>query len=200
MISIRQITEATKCNIVGLTDHYPSFVEICAKYDINSQRRIAAFLANACHETGGFRRFEENLNYSEKGLLATWPKRFTQQQAIELAHEPENIANHVYFQRYGNNQIGDGWKYRGRGIFQTTFKDNYKKVADALKVNFIDFPELLAQKPYAMYSAGYFWDSHKLNQLAELQNIKAITKVINGGLIGLEERVFYYENLLKIMQ
>jgi putative chitinase len=200
MISIDQIVKATGCSREGITNHYQSFVEVCLKYEINTLARIAAFLANAIHETGGFRQFEENLNYSAKGLMATWPARFNEQTANELARKPEMIANHVYFKRNGNELIGDGWKFRGRGIFQTTGKANYKLAGAALKIDCVEHPEILSQAPYAMQSAGFYWHTNKLNQDADLHDITRICRKINGGENGLKERKELFEKLLSIKE
>jgi putative chitinase len=199
MITKRQILEATNCDSKGLDLHYDSIILTLEKYDINTNNRIAAFLANAIHETGGLRAFEENLNYSEKGLLATFGKRVTAEQAKVIARKPEQIANHVYCGRYGNTELGDGWKYRGRGIFQTTFKDNYKELVKILNVDLISNPELLTKPPYAALSAGIFWNSKKLNSIADKGDIVAITKKINGGTNGLADREKYYKALLKVL-
>lgn len=195
MKTIKEIVKAINCSESGLTLHYDSLMAVCEKYNINTKPRFAAFIANCAHETGGFRRFSENLNYSEKGLIAVFGHRLTDQQAKDLARKPEAIANTVYAGRYGNNSDGDGWKYRGRGILQTTFKDNYKMVSTALGVDFVEHPDLLAQPPYAAQSAGFFWDSHRLNRLADAGDLRAITRRINGGLNGYEERVKYFNAL-----
>ena len=200
MITKQQILKATKCDSKNLDIHYDSIMLTLEKYDINSPQRIAAFLANAIHETGGLRAFEENLNYSEKGLLATFSRRITKEEAVELARKPEQIANKVYGGRNGNKDVGDGWKYRGRGIFQTTFKDNYSKVSKALGKDFVNNPELLSKQPYAALSAGVYWNSNNLNVLADKGDILGITKKINGGINGLEDRIKYYVALLKELE
>jgi putative chitinase len=200
MITKQQILKATKCDSKNLDLHYDSIMLTLEKYDINSKERIAAFLANAIHETGGLRAFEENLNYSEKGLLATFSRRITKEEAVELARKPEQIANKVYGGRNGNKDVGDGWKYRGRGIFQTTFKDNYSKVSKALGKDFVNNPELLSKPPYAALSAGVYWNSNNLNVLADKGDILGITKKINGGTNGLEDRIKYYVALLKELE
>lgn len=156
MITKEQILKATKCDSKNLDIHYDSIILTLKKYDINTPQRIAGFLANAIHETGGLRAFEENLNYSEKGLLSTFSKRVTPEEAKTLARKPELIANKVYAARNGNTEKGDGWKYRGRGIFQVTFKDNYKKIGSKLSVDLVSNPEFLCKPPYAALSAGVF--------------------------------------------
>lgn len=198
MITIEQIVHATKCSLIGLTKHYKSLVEACEKYEINNIKREAAFIANCVHETGGFRDFVENLNYSEQGLLKTFKTRVNAFEAKELARKPELIANHVYGGRFGNNKTGDGWKYRGRGVFQTTFKDNYSLLSKALKYDFVENPDTVALPPYAALSAGFYWFSHHLSQYADHGDILSITKIINGGLNGYEDRKKYYSELLAV--
>jgi putative chitinase len=197
MITKEEILKVCKCNEKNLDIHFDSLIETFKKFNINTKERIAAFLANAIHETGGFKSFEENLNYSEKGLLGTFSKRVTPEQAKTLARNPEAIANHVYDKRNGNTDIGDGWKYRGRGIFQVTFKDNYSKVSKALKEDFVKNPDILTKAPYAALSAGVFWDLNKLNLLADKKDFLGIVKKINGGTNGLDDRQKYYDLFLK---
>ncbi len=156
MITKQQILKATKCDSKNLDIHFDSIILTLNKYNINTPQRIAAFLGNAAHETGGFKTFEENLNYSEKGLLSTFSKRITPEEAKTLARKPELIANKVYAKRNGNTEEGDGWKYRGRGIFQVTFKDNYKKIGSKLSIDLVSNPELLCKAPYAALSAGVY--------------------------------------------
>ena len=156
MINKELLLQVTKCNAKNLDIHYKSIIEAMKKYNIDSSKRAAAFLANVMHETGGLKSFEENLKYSESGLLATFKSRVTPEEAKVLAKKPELIANKVYGGRYGNTAPEDGWKYRGRGIFQVTFKDNYEKIGKLLKVDLVNNPDLLTKEPYAALSAGAF--------------------------------------------
>lgn len=197
MITIEQLIAAISCNREGLKLHYPSILAACEDRMINTPQRLAAFLANAAHETAGFSKFVENLNYSAKGLLSTWPSRFTSELAEKLQRNPILIANHVYSNRYGNTEQGDGWKYRGRGIFQTTFKDNYSAVSKALGFDFVSEPDKLSEPPFAAKSAAYYWHSKNLNNLADKGDLVGITKAINGGLNGHQERVEYHKSILK---
>jgi putative chitinase len=189
------IQDRTGCNKENLSKHYQSYVDTCQKYAINTTLRQAAFLANIMHETNLLRTFEENLNYSAKGLLATFPKRVNQDTANELARKPEAIANYVYGYRHGNENEGDGWKYRGRGAFQVTFKSNYELIAKALKIDCLDHPELLASAPYALMSAGFFWHTHRLNNQADMGDLLGITRIVNGGYNGYEHRKELYDKL-----
>lgn len=170
------------------------------RFQINTDKRIAMFMAQAIHESQCFRRLSENLNYSADGLRKTWPKRFSSADAAEYGRKPEKIANHVYAKRHGNGDenSGDGWKYRGRGIFQITFKDNYRACGKALGIDLISKPELLAQPEYACLSAGWYWDSRSLNAFADKSDVAQISKVINGGINGLEERKRLWANNMKI--
>jgi putative chitinase len=161
------------------------------KYGINTPKRQAAFIGQCMHESGGFKLLEENLNYSAKALMATWPSRFpTEEMANQYARNPEKIANKVYGGRMGNadESSGEGWKYRGRGIKQLTGKENYQRCGEALSVDLVENPELLLEPKYAALSAGWFWNKHNLNDLADKADIETMTKRINGGLLGLDAR------------
>lgn len=160
---------------------------------INSVSRIAAFLAQTAHESLDYTRLSENLNYSAKGLQATWPSRFDAATAAAYARQPEKIANKVYALRLGNGdeKSGDGWKYRGRGIIQVTGKKNYGACSIAIygDSRLIENPELLStDKEAAIKSACWYWDTTKLNELADNHKIAEMTKKINGGYLGLAER------------
>jgi putative chitinase len=143
------------------------------------------------HESGGFKLLEENLNYSAKALMNTWPSRFpTEEMANQYARNPEKIANKVYGGRMGNGteETGEGWKYRGRGIKQLTGKENYQRCSEALGVDLVSDPDKLLDPKYAALSAGWFWNKHNLNDLADKSDIETMTKRINGGLLGLDAR------------
>lgn len=161
------------------------------KYNIDTTKRQAAFIGQCMHESGGFKLLSENLNYSDKALMATWPSRFpTQEIAVLYARNPEKIANKVYGGRMGNadESSGEGWKYRGRGIKQLTGKENYQRCSEALGVDLVENPDLLLEPKYAALSAGWFWNKHNLNDLADKGDIETMTKRINGGLLGLDAR------------
>lgn len=197
MITIQQIIKTTQSSVSGVTAHYSSLMDTMKRFDINTPRRIAAFISNIAYETNGFRAFIENLNYSEQGLLSVFPRRFTPEMAKIYARKPKDIANLVYGNRYGNTQPDDGWKYRGRGGFQVTFKDNYKLMSSALKVDFVMNPDLIMQPPYAMLTSGVFWNMHKLNSIADAGDILTVCRRINGGTNGLQKRIAIYENILR---
>lgn len=165
------------------------------KYQINTPARVAAFVAQCGHESAGFTAKRENLNYSAKGLLATWPCRFNPTKAQAFHRQPEKIANEVYGGRLGNDKPGDGWRYRGGGFIQLTGRGNYRRVGHAIGVPLEDKPEFIERLDVSALAAAYFWFSNGLNSLADdLPNddddgdFIAITKIINGGTAGLAER------------
>jgi putative chitinase len=163
--------------------------ETFAKYEINTPKRQACFLGQCMHESGGFKFLKENLNYSAKGLVATWPSRFPNiEYASEYERKPERIANKVYSGRMGNTEEGDGAKYIGRGLIQLTGKDNYKAVTEALGVDLLANPQLLEEPRYAALSAGWYWNKKGLNATADANDIETMTKRINGGSIGIADR------------
>ena len=165
--------------------------ETFEKYGINTTKRQAAFIGQCMHESGGFKLLEENLNYSAKALMSTWPSRFpSEEMANQYARNPEKIANKVYGGRMGNadESSGEGWKYRGRGIKQLTGKENYERCGSGLGVDLVGNPDLLLDPKYAALSAGWFWNKHNLNDLADKSDIETMTKRINGGLLGLDSR------------
>ena len=161
-----------------------------AKYQINTPNRIASFIGQCQHESGNFSLLQENLNYSAESLMRVWPSRFpTKEEADKFNRNPEKIANKVYGGRMGNMEDGDGFKYRGRGLKQLTGKENYQHCANALGVDLLENPDLLLEPEYACLSAGWFWNKHNLNDLADKQDYTTMTKRINGGLIGYDDRV-----------
>jgi putative chitinase len=165
--------------------------ETFEKYNIDTAKRQAAFIGQCMHESGGFKLLEENLNYSAKALMNTWPSRFpTEEMANQYARNPEKIANKVYGGRMGNadESSGEGWKYRGRGIKQLTGKENYDRCGSGLGVDLVNDPDKLLDPKYAALSAGWFWNKHNLNDLADKSDVETMTKRINGGLLGLDAR------------
>lgn len=188
----------------------------CEKYQINTKQRIAAFLSQCAHESGGFTMLEENLNYRAATLAACWPNRFAElgpdkkpkkdaqgkliptKVALSIEKKPELIANLCYSSRMGNGpaESGEGWKYRGRGLKQLTGKDNYTRCASATGMDIVEHPELLLEPQYAALSAGWFWSANKCDQFADAGDIQGLTKRINGGLIGLENRKARYDSCL----
>lgn len=166
--------------------------EILPKYGIaESKLRLAHFFAQILHESGCLRFNMENLNYSAKALRAVFGKYFkTEDEADAYARNPEKIANRVYGSRMGNGDesSGDGWKYRGRGLIQLTGKDNYQAFAEWLGDDkILDDPDLVATE-YAVHSAVFFWDKNNLNAIADQDDVRKLTKRINGGENGLAHR------------
>ena len=184
-------------------DHwYAALSELLDDYEINTPRRIAAFIAQCAHESGNFVFIKENLNYKAASLRKVFPKYFpTDVQAAEYANKPERIANRVYANRMGNGNeaSGDGYRYCGRGLIQLTGKDNYTFFAGSLSISEADASEYLATFEGAAQSACWFWEQNNLNRLADAGDIKGLTRAINGGYIGLEDRCNHYEHALHIM-
>jgi putative chitinase len=163
--------------------------ETFEKYDISTPKRQAAFIGQCMHESGGFKRLIENLNYSAKGLVATWPSRFPNEKyAQEYARKPKRIAGKVYNGRMGNESAEDAAKYIGRGLIQLTGKENYANCGLGIGVDLLGNPDWLATPKYAALSAGWFWHKRGLNELADAGDIATMTKRINGGNIGIEDR------------
>ena len=159
------------------------------KYNISTTQRQACFIGQCQHESANFTKLEEGLNYSATRLMAVWPSRFPSLDvANQYANNPEKIANKVYGGRMGNVEDGDGWKYHGRGLIQLTGKDNYANCGSGLGVDLVGDPDRLLDPQYAALSAGWFWNKKGLNALADTQDYDTMTKRINGGLIGLDDR------------
>lgn len=166
------------------------------QFEINTPLRQAAFIAQVLHESNYFQSLQENLNYSAEGLVKTWPSRFkTVEDAEPYARKPEKIANKIYANRMGNanEASGEGWKHRGAGLIQLTGKDNQTACAEFFKKSSEDIVAWLLTPEGACRSAAYFWWKSDLNELADKENFVAITKKINGGVVGLKERTELYE-------
>lgn len=163
--------------------------EVFVKYDISTPLRQAAFIGQCAHESNNFKTLEENLNYRPETLMKVWPSRFPDlATADKYAHNPQLLANKVYAGRLGNNQENDGWAFHGRGLIQLTGRENYERCGKALGVDLISQPSLLAEPYYAALSAGWFWNKAGLNALADAKDYDTMTKRINGGLVGLDDR------------
>lgn len=204
MITPELLTSAKLCN-EGTAQKWAPFLAAAAeKYEINTPLRIAGWLSQCAHESGNFRALEENLNYSAEGLLKVFGKYFDTPKAMLYARQPEKIGNLVYANRMGNASelSGDGFKYRGRGLIQLTGKGNYKAFGQGIGEvdKIMTQPGLVATPEYAALSAGWFWAHNSLNSLADLKDVKGMTKVINGGFNGLDHRKELYEQLSKALQ
>jgi putative chitinase len=197
-------------NISKLQGHVPDSVinqipGIQEKFGVNTPLRLAHFLAQCGHESGGFRITQENLNYSAKGLQGIFKKYFPSEAlALDYAKKPQKIANRVYGGRMGNGNeaSGDGFKFRGRGFIQLTGRDNYKAFDDAVEDNILENPDLVATK-YPLASAAWFWNKNKLNQLADkgdtTEVVTMITKRVNGGTIGLADRIKHFKEFYSLL-
>jgi putative chitinase len=174
--------------------------ETFEKYQINTPKRQACFLGQTMHESGGYKFLRENLNYSAKALINTWPSRFPDMDTAEkFERQPEKIANKVYSGRMGNTEDGDGAKYIGRGLIQLTGKDNYKAFGDAIGEDLVANPQLVEEPRYAALSAGWFWNKRGLNALADAMDITTLTVRINGGKIGIDDRIAKINKALDIL-
>ena len=180
---------------------YEAVSSILPEYEINTPQRVAAFLAQCAHESGGFVFLKENLNYKAPSLRKVFPKYFQDDAtASAYANKPEKIANRVYANRMGNGDesSGDGWRYCGRGLIQLTGKDNYTFFAASLDIPVEEASEYLQTFEGAVQSACFFWEQNNLNKWADAGDILTLTKRINGGTIGLEDRIKHYEHALHI--
>jgi putative chitinase len=176
--------------------------ETFARFDISTPNRQAAFIGQCGHECGNFRILEENLNYKAATLMKLWSRRFpTLEIANQYAGNPKKIANMVYANRMGNRDesSGDGYRFRGRGCIQTTGHANYYHAGQSLGVDFVMEPDLVASPKYAALTAGFFWSTYGLNALADAQDHKNITKRINGGFIGLDDRIQHTQMALAVL-
>ena len=194
MITPELLTGSGLCSPSLAEQWAPSLEATCVRFQINSDLRIAGFLSQIAHESGGFRFVVENLNYSAASLLAVFGRYFTGPLATIYERQPEKIANRVYANRMGNGDeaSGDGWRYRGRGPIQLTGKDNYAAFSLAADVDALVHPELLEQPDAGSLAAGWFWDTHRLNELADEGDVVGMTKRINGGTNGQDDRTAKY--------
>jgi putative chitinase len=180
---------------------FEAIYEILPEYEITTPQRVAAFLAQCAHESGGFVFLKENLNYKAASLRRVFPKYFPDDAiAAQYAGKGEMIANRVYANRMGNGDeaSGDGFRYCGRGLIQLTGKNNYTFFAGSLDIPVEEASEYLQTFEGAVQSACFFWEQNKLNQWADAGDILTLTKRINGGTIGLEDRIKHYEHALHI--
>lgn len=197
-------------NLDKLKGHIPDSIiaqlpDTMAKFDLNTPLRLAHFLAQAGHESGGFKMFQENLNYGAKGLLGLFKKYFPDEaKAKAYERQPQKIANLIYGGRMGNGAeaTGDGWKYHGRGAIQLTGHDNYVAFGKAINEDLTANPDLVATK-YVLLSAAWFFTKNKLHILADGGAtdavVTAITKKVNGGTIGLPDRIKHFNEYYHLL-
>ena len=184
---------------------YGALSQLLPDYEINTPQRIAAFIAQCAHESGEFTTLKENLNYRAPTLRKIFPKYFPNDeianQYASLPNKQEAIANKVYANRMGNGDeaSGDGFRYCGRGLIQLTGKDNYTWFAASIGITPDEASEYLQTFEGAAQSACWFWETNNLNQWADKGDILTLTKRINGGTIGLEDRIKHYEHALHVL-
>lgn len=183
------------------------FNETFDRFDISSPARQACWIGQCGHECGNFRIMEENLNYRAPTLLKLFPRTpkrawgFTPEEAAAYEKQPQRIANRIYSNRMGNRDeaSGDGWRFRGAGFLQLTGHSNFWHASQALGEDFVMQPELVRTPKYAAMTAGWFWQTHRLNQYADSGDYLTLTKRINGGTIGLEDRKKHINEALHIL-
>jgi putative chitinase len=184
-------------------DHWHEVLDqLLPDYDINTPLRVAHFIAQCAHESGNFVFIKENLNYRADSLMKTFKRYFpTLDLAQQYEKKPEKIANRVYANRMGNSDeaSGDGWRYCGRGLIQLTGKDNYTFFAGSLGISVEDASEYLATFEGAAQSACWYWEQNNLNRFADANDVKGLTRAINGGYIGLEDRQKHTEHALHVL-
>lgn len=183
------------------------FNETFQRFGILTPAQQASWIGQCGHECGNFRILEENLNYRAPTLLKLFPKTpkrqwgFTPEEAAAYEKQPQKIANRIYSNRMGNRDeaSGDGWRFRGSGFLQLTGHANFYHAGQALGVDFVMQPELVRTPMYAAQTAGWFWQTHKLNQYADNGDFVTMTKRINGGTIGLEDRIKHINHALHVL-
>ena len=176
--------------------------ETFARFNLTTNNQKAMFIGQCSHECGNFRLLEENLNYRAETLMKLWPKRFPSLEfAKQYEKNPRKIANSVYANRMGNRDeaSGDGYRFRGRGALQCTGHSTYFHAGKALGVDFVMQPDLVATPKYAALTAGWFWDTHKLNPPSDALDYTKVTKIINGGTIGLDDRIKHVQHALAVL-
>lgn len=208
-LTVDQLAAMIPSNKANAAKWHKAMVEILPKYKINTAQRIAGFIAQCAHESGDFRTLEENLNYSEKALNSVFGRYFgpaPKRNAAEYARNPEKIANYVYQDEFrsskgamGNTKKGDGWLFRGRGLKQLTGRNNYTAFGKTVGMTAEQAAEYVATEKGAIESACWFWDSAGCNKFADAGDIVGLSKRINGGTIGLDDRVRRWEEALKIL-
>jgi putative chitinase len=188
-----------------ISQWYEALSQLLPDYNINTPQRIAAFIAQCSHESAGFTALKENLNYKPATLRKIFGKYFPDDQIANhytsLPNKQEAIANRVYANRMGNDDeaSGDGYRYCGRGLIQLTGKDNYSWFAASLSITVEEASEYLQTFEGAAQSACWFWETNNLNRWADTEDIVMLTKKINGGTIGLEDRIKHYEHALVVL-
>ena len=191
--------------ILAHNPHYQQWFQALGhqlvKYDITSIPRVAAFMAQTAHESSNYTALKENLNYNAAALTIIWAKRFPPDVAAAYAHNPEKIANRAYCDRMGNGSesSGDGWKFHGRGLIQLTGRGLYEQFATEIGKELDETVDYCETPDGAVESACFFWEHHRLNAVADAGNLEHMTKIINGGTLGKEDRTARYQHALSVL-
>ena len=198
----QQLADAVKIDLAHAEALLPGLEAAIKTADLDTPARLSAFLAQTGHESGGFKFLEENLNYKPETLCRVWPSHFNEENCYEFSGNPEAIANFAYAGRMGNGDeaSGDGWNYCGRGLIQITGKANYGAFAQSIDTPVDQIPEFLGTFEGAVQSACWFWESNNLNALADKGDVLGITKKVNGGTLGLEERQQHTAQAHQVLQ
>jgi len=201
MLTPQQLETICAPNIAHCANYVDALNKTFDMYQINTPLRQASFLGQIITESQYFNAVVENLNYSMSGLLSTFPHTFNATTAQQYAHNPEMIANKVYASKYGNGNeaSGDGWRYRGRGLIQITFKGNYILLAHSLQKTLDETTTYLETIEGAAVSAGWFWNYHGLNDFADKLDNASITKVINPSMRNLQNRINFFNIAQKVL-
>lgn len=203
-MDLQQFATAVGCTLLTAEPWHQPMCAAMAQFDIGTQRRQAMFLAQVGHESASLSRLEENLNYSAQRLQQVWPRRFpTIDDAHYYEHSPERLANLVYASRMGNGayESGDGYRYRGRGPIQITGADAYRQAGAALNLPLIEQPEMVLDTVVGAQVAAWVFAIWKgCNPAADADDIDAVTRLINGGTVGLDDRIARYERALHALE
>ena len=202
MITVELLTQSQTCTPAMAEKWHVALQFTCNKFEINTPERVAGFLSQTGHESGGFRFTSEDLHYRAEALTRIWSQRFPPGVAESYAMQPERIANRAYADRMGNGDeaSGEGWLYRGRGLIQLTGKDSYAAFSLAADNEALVKPDLVAEPELAALSAGWFWVDKGLNALADAKDIVGMSKRVNGGTNGLDDRQMRYSRLISCLK
>ena len=204
MITVEQLSQLLPGNKY-VAEWHEALEQLFPDYGIDTPQRMAAFISQCAHESGGFTAIKENLNYRWETLRKIFPKYFPTDEIAKryasLPNKQEAIANRAYANRMGNGpeESGDGYRYCGRGLIQLTGKNNYQAFADSLEMPLEDVPDYLATFEGAAQSACWFWETNNLNRFADAGDIKGLTRAINGGYLGLDDRIKHYNHALHVL-
>lgn len=200
ILTLEKFSQITKNE--NYKEWYDVFSRLMPEYEIDTHVRVACFLSQCAHESGDFKFTKENLNYRWESLRRVFPKYFPNDAlAKQYARQPEKIANRVYANRMGNGpeSSGDGWRYRGRGVIQLTGRNNYQAFANDNGMALSEVSDYLETFEGAAKSAFWYWDKNKLNRFADDVDLEGLTKAINGGYNGLQDRIDKYNDIIEIL-